>query len=329
VPEVYFHGLARLMKGLPARIIDTYEGLPTGPLVVAMGGIHGNEPAGIQALQRVFAYLHEHKVPFAGRFVGLRGNLKAISLRERFLHSDLNRMWDEGSIQKTREKSAVSGWDSLHQEEQELLELLEQLRPLHTTPYLPKVMLDLHTTSAPGGHFSVVETDALTLDIAETLGAPVIMGLTKALKGTTASYCVEQGWSGLAFEAGQHHDPNAITDHAAAIWGVLYKAGCLPYPEKTPLSASLQHLAALSSHLPQFVKVVYRHAITPADKFSMKPGYINFQQVEKGELLGWDEKGEVRCPAEGLILMPLYQPQGADGFFIIQSVERPILSPAA
>ena len=55
----------------------------------------------------------------------------------------------------------------------------------------------------------------------------------------------------------------------------------------------------------------------------MDPGYENFQAIEIGEKLGTDHQGPVTSPLSGLILMPLYQEQGGEGFFVVQSV-RPI-----
>jgi succinylglutamate desuccinylase len=35
------------------RVLGTYGGTTAGPLVICLGGIHGNEPAGVLAAQRV------------------------------------------------------------------------------------------------------------------------------------------------------------------------------------------------------------------------------------------------------------------------------------
>ena len=51
----------------------------------------------------------------------------------------------------------------------------------------------------------------------------------------------------------------------------------------------------------------------------MKPNITNFQVVKKGELLGYDVNGDVLSPFNGKILMPLYQEQGNEGFYIIQN----------
>lgn len=308
-------------KPLADRIIGTYGQEQSGPLVIAVGGIHGNEPAGVKALERVFARLQRDQPELKGRLIGLRGNLRALGFRERYLERDLNRLWTEEHIQLTRKRQHLGR--ALCPEDQELLALLEVLGQGNQAPFYPKILIDLHTTSAPGGRFSVVEDDPFSLRLASALHAPVIMGLTKALIGTTASYCVDQGWHGLAFEAGQHHDPRAIDDHVAAIWTVLQALEVLPPRLQAHAEACSVHLRAEAQHLPDLVEVVYRHVIAVKDGFRMRPGYVNFQPVEAGEHLADDGQGPILAPFNGLILMPLYQPQGADGFFIVQPRDVP------
>jgi hypothetical protein len=52
----------------------------------------------------------------------------------------------------------------------------------------------------------------------------------------------------------------------------------------------------------------------------MEPGFHGLQQVQKGQLLARDRHGEVRALANGRLLMPLYQPVGSDGFFLVSKV---------
>jgi succinylglutamate desuccinylase len=52
----------------------------------------------------------------------------------------------------------------------------------------------------------------------------------------------------------------------------------------------------------------------------MRRGYRNFGTVRRGELLAYDNKGPVLAPIDGLILLPLYQGQGDDGFFVARGV---------
>jgi hypothetical protein len=64
-----------------------------------------------------------------------------------------------------------------------------------------------------------------------------------------------------------------------------------------------------------------RHAIGAGDQFVMEPGYTNFQVVERGQLLAHDRHGEIRARENGYMLMPLYQSQGTDGFFLVREVK--------
>ena len=54
----------------------------------------------------------------------------------------------------------------------------------------------------------------------------------------------------------------------------------------------------------------------------MNPGYSNFQMVKKGDLLAEDKNGEIRAPNSGILLMPLYQKQGQEGFYIIEDKNK-------
>jgi succinylglutamate desuccinylase len=49
----------------------------------------------------------------------------------------------------------------------------------------------------------------------------------------------------------------------------------------------------------------------------MLPGFKNFDAIEKNQILAKNKHGDILAPYSGYILMPLYQKQGEDGFFII------------
>jgi succinylglutamate desuccinylase len=50
----------------------------------------------------------------------------------------------------------------------------------------------------------------------------------------------------------------------------------------------------------------------------MNPGYVNLQPIAESEVLARDRTGDVRAPEGGRVLMPLYQEQGDDGFFVVR-----------
>lgn len=54
----------------------------------------------------------------------------------------------------------------------------------------------------------------------------------------------------------------------------------------------------------------------------MEPGFKNFQPVRRGKVLARDRTGAIKASETGLVLLPLYQPLGDDGFFLAREVKR-------
>ena len=67
-----------------------------------------------------------------------------------------------------------------------------------------------------------------------------------------------------------------------------------------------------------FVK--YIHRITEESDFLMNPNMQNFEKITKGQIVGSDQNGTVQSPHEGFLLMPLYQKEGKEGFYIIKKM---------
>jgi succinylglutamate desuccinylase len=76
-------------------------------------------------------------------------------------------------------------------------------------------------------------------------------------------------------------------------------------------------LADAAKDLPKLTQFIYKHTLLPNDEFEMLPGFKNFDKIVKGEQLAKDKNGPIYAESDGYILMPLYQKQGEDGFFII------------
>ena len=292
------------------RLLGSYGGHAAGPLVLSIGGMHGNEPAGVLALQQVLGSLHASNLPFRGRFVGLAGNRAALARGCRYIDQDFNRLWSPERVQqlKRQERSADTGAEDAEQRE-----LLEELEAQLARRHGPVVFLDLHTTSAAGRPFVVIGDTLLNRRFAFRLRAAMILGLEEQLEGTLLNYLSERGHVAIGFEAGQHAAPSAVENHVAAIWSVLVTAGCIP---TTAVPAS-------SERRPAVVEIRHHHLIQDGDGFVMQPGFTNFQPVRRGQLLAHDRHGPIRAAESGQILMPLYQGQGADGFFVVRAV-RPV-----
>jgi len=299
------------------RELGTYGGQTAGPLVICIGGIHGNEPAGALALQRVLRRLHEAAPPFKGELVAFAGNLGALNGGTRYLSRDLNRMWTPERLDLLKDQACGAPTESEEQEQRELSAVIWSALPRKRGDV---IFLDLHTTSSEGAPFAVISDTLINRHLAMRLGVPVILGLEENLDGTILNYINEFGYAAVGFEAGQHQAPSSVENHEAAIWLTLVEAGCLPPEDAPDLLALRRKLTQASSGLPPVLELRYRHAIQETDEFVMEPGYTNFQRVQKGQALAKDRRGEVRSPESGLLFMPLYQRQGEDGFFLVREV---------
>lgn len=300
------------------RQIGSYGGAAPGPLVVCIGGIHGNEPAGAVALQHVLQQLQQLRPPFKGKLVALAGNVRALKQRQRYMHRDLNRMWLPEQVWRLKSHTLHEPETSELSEQRELLAAIEAELAGN---YTQAVFLDLHTTSAAGAPFALISDTLANRRYALQLRTPIILGLEESIEGTILNYINELGHVAIGFEAGQHEASLSVKNHEAAIWITLVTAGCLR-ASQVPGWANLQVvLRETSWFLPTVLEVRYRHAITEDDRFVMEPGFFNFQRVERGQLLARDQRGEVRAPQRGHLFMPLYQKLGEDGFFLVREVK--------
>ena len=246
--------------------------------------------------------------------------MKAAKKGVRYLDKDLNRSWLSGPIKRIM---ATEDWEALDAEDQEIKANLEVIEDYVTRDHPDRVMLlDLHTPTAHGGIFSIPATNEESRRVALCMHAPVIHGFLKGLKGTSLHYFSKENFSldvnAVCFEAGQHEHEDSYK-HAVSAIIECYKA-IGGFYAKDIESKHDQLLQSRSEGLPLEADLVYVHDVAPEDEFRMTDAkvYNNFEPIKKGEILAYDRNGPIASPCAGLILMPLYQPQGSDGFFIIQ-----------
>ena len=310
------------------RLIGRHTGQEKGPLLICFGGMHGNEPAGIQALSILFKLLElepesNPDFRFRGRIVGFKGNLRAIENGVRFLNRDLNRQWRPEVVEYVL-NTPVS---KLRHEELEILELhtavMEEIQD-----YQPDevIVLDLHTTTAYGGIFSIATDDPKSVNIAVELHAPVITGLLEGIQGTTLHYFNTENigveTTTVCFESGQHEETLSVNRAIAAIINCMRTIGCVRSEDVENRHDAL--LIEYARGLPKVSELITTHSIEPEDHFRMVPDYKNFQKVKQGEILAFDRNGPIEAIEDGLILMPLYQKKGEDGFFLIRAVSQAV-----
>ena len=280
------------------------------------GGIHGNEPSGTFAAKRVLQRLRECNIPFRGRFLAVSGNIAALTKKRRYIERDLNRGWIESHIRWVMGQQDAT----LEAEEQERKALAQILTFALNHHHGPVTLLDLHSFSAEGPPFAIMADTLRNRKLAFALPIPKILGLEETVEGTLLEYFAEQGHTAIAVEGGQHNDPMAVNCHEASIWLALEHLGCIRRKDVEGFDDWERTLVDVARGFPKVVEVIYRHGLTEADRFAMRPGYTNFQNVAQEEILASNHCRDVKSPMEGRILMPLYQEQGDDGFFLSRPV---------
>lgn len=306
------------------RIIAEYYGSEPGPLLIAIGAMHGNEPMGIKAIAMLEKMLDVEPITnpgfeFHGSFIGMIGNLSAYKRNERFINKDMNRQWSKEHIEKIKRQDSKE----LDAEDNEMLDILQTIEEACASCNPTKLyILDLHTTSSFGGIFSIPAENNESLEIAKNLHAPVVMGMLQGIKGTTLHYFKTENMPidtvTITFEAGQHEEHKSINRAIAAIVNLLRTVGMVKSDDVENIHDQI--LLEYSRNLPKVTELVLRYGVREEDQFKMKPGFTSFQEVEKGQVLATDKNGKVLCPDSGRLLMPLYQDKGEDGFFLIKDV---------
>ncbi|MFQ5413507.1 MAG: succinylglutamate desuccinylase/aspartoacylase family protein [Phycisphaerae bacterium] len=214
-----------------------------GATLVCIAGLHGNEPAGVFALRRVFERLDTDHVPLHGQAVALAGNVAALLRNRRYIDHDLNRVWLPDShpaapwmsaSARTAAASvapASSSAGAPRVEDIEQRELHAVLGAILAAARHPVFFLDLHTTSGPSTPFVMLGDRPAHRAWAAALPVPQVLGLENSLTGTLVDYLVGLGHVAIAFEGGRHDDPDAVAHHEAAVWLSLQWAGIIGDPE--------------------------------------------------------------------------------------------------
>jgi predicted deacylase len=302
-----------------SREIGCVRGAEPGPTLIVVGGIHGNEPAGVIAAERVLAKLAPSDV--RGELALLAGNVGALRQHKRYVAKDLNRQWGDARIAETRKKREHDA------EDREQLELLEAIEGAMARARGDVFVLDLHTTSAAGIPFVLFGDSLRQRAFGFEFPLPIVLGLEEQVDGVLSSGLTERGCVAVAIEGGQHDDPSSIDNLEACIWIGLASGGLIEKDARYERAYRL--LEARRGDLPRVMEVTERHAIAPEDAFQMAPGFANLDRAKRGQLLATDRRGEIRAPRDVLVILPLYQGLGSDGFFWGRALSERVLAISA
>ncbi|SDM39942.1 succinylglutamate desuccinylase/aspartoacylase family protein [Kriegella aquimaris] len=299
------------------RIIGRVDGKTPGPCLIFFGGIHGNEPASVFALHQVVQELGHKQKDLSGSFIAISGNLWALERSVRYHKADLNRLWSAHRMEALK-KEGVSPKNEDEKQQLEIFELLQGILDTETGPFY---FFDLHTTSSETVPFITVNDSLINRKFTSQYPVPLILGIEEYLDGPLLSYINELGYVSFGFEAGQHDELVSITNHKIFIYLSLVFSNAL---NQKAIEYD-QYLSIWNSIMPKhpaFYEIYNRFNVNENEHFVMKPGFSNFQSIDRNENLATINGNAIYSKEKSIIFMPLYQNQGSDGYFLIRKIPK-------
>ena len=306
------------------RVIGRYDRQEPGPLFICLGSIHGNEPAGTEAIRTVLDLLRNEPdvnpgFVFRGRMIGITGNVRALKVGKRFVKFDMNRMLTQEKIREIQNTT-----EPLYDENAEIAELISTVHA-EIADYRPDriIVLDIHSTSAAGGIFVISTDDPESIRIGSEIQAPVILDFGNKVPGTTLEYFSRENFQediiALVFECGQHNEPLSANRAVAAIINCMRTIGCINAEDVENKHDML--LRAYSEGLPRIARLVERCHVDEGSPFALIREFKNFEPLLAGQVVAYIKDIPITAHHDGLILLPRLQDQGEDGFFIVKPLE--------
>jgi succinylglutamate desuccinylase len=295
------------MDNIP-RIIGEYTSDVDGPLLFVTAAVHGNEPSGAKALKRVFEELNKAKPKIKGKLIGVAGNQKALNKNQRFIDEDLNRTWTEDNIKNTKKET---------HEQREMHEIIKVLEQHPESSYSKRYFLDCHTTSSDSLPYISVQDVNDNIEWAQRFPTYIVEGFSDIVYGAIDHYFSRIGMTGFTFEAGQHTNKSSEENHEGMIWLALKEACDLDLTKIATYPECVTKFSEVNAPEQKTFEIIHRHGLKDSDEYKTEPGFENFQEIEKGQLIAKQNGNEIRSDWDARIFMPLYQSQGNDGFFVI------------
>lgn len=274
------------------RGVHTVQSGNDGPHVVVLGGIHGNEPAGVAAMSMFLHELQQGSCTLTrGSLSLIVGNPNALEVNKRYLDKDLNRCFVE-----------THGQPATTREERRAAEIM---------PYLQDAnyVMDLHSASSPTDPFAMCDTSLCSqaLDIGF---ATVVTGWEhlQGVSGDTETYAFQQGASAFTVEAGQHSGAETAMNAHGHLCRLLQFLEMIP---GTAESAESQ-VYALFDIVQKQSDVTYT---------LQGEGFTNFDSLQKDQVILESSEGPLLAPKDCHIIFPTDPstvPEGGDLYFLAE-----------
>lgn len=251
------------------NVILVASGQP-GPILAIFAGVHGNERAGVYALQQLATELKLTK----GKVYLVLANPPAIEADVRMLGKNLNRCFFEGNIGNTPEDMRAC----------ELMQLLDGCDAL----------LDLHMFYDDNGEpFVICEDNAV--ELAQIFDVNIIStNWTQVEPGGTDGYMFTKDKIGICVECGPHRKSHEYTEFAKnSVYQFLTYFDMVDTPVEY-------------SRLPKRIIRAEQAVHKSSESFVLEPGFINFEKLAEGQLIAMDGNTRLTAKAGDCIIFPHY-----------------------
>lgn len=263
------------MNKLPPYI-HHFPGNAAGPCVVIMGGVHGNEKAGVQIIEKLKKTLGEEQIN--GEIYLIIGNPRAILKGERFINYDLNRLFG-GDFPNSN---------------------YEEKRAFQIAQFLAKAdyFLDIHSTTKKSIPFVYCKNTVEHLVLAKNFGTKYVVSPSLTFKKTGADVCADNfvdraGGIGITYECGWNDD-NCIFDEAFSMTKQFLKTLGVTFLGIPPVEVNKKTIPLQ----------VYSKIIVKSGNFAFASEYNNFDFVEKGQLIAIEGNRMIFVENDSYIIFP-------------------------
>ncbi|MFK7758323.1 MAG: succinylglutamate desuccinylase/aspartoacylase family protein [Phycisphaerales bacterium] len=311
----------------PDRELGRAGSVQNGQTLVVIGGVHGNERAGLIAGQRVLDRLGELEHPeLNGQLVVLAGNLAALNHADpdtRYIDSDLNRLCREDQFLLPASASI---------EHAEMFGLFDALESVHTQcadADQQLIVLDLHTTSAPSRPIVAFEDSLAAREHAMRMPCPKYLGIEEEASGLVIDAVTQRfGCVSYLIEGGQHENPDSARVLEAGIWIAMANALIIDLDQikwtQFDGHDPAGFLSTMSGHRGMDVfDVRHREPILNTD-FAICDGIVSGTKLVAGKTKVAMQAGHpMHAPISGRMFLPNMQTHKRvcdDGFFIVRRV---------
>lgn len=263
------------------------------PKILIVGGTHGDEHCGVQAVYDWFQLLSQENLLSAGEIHFLLGNPAAFLKSTRYVDYDLNRSFLSRGRQGTYEKKRA----------EEILDFLKHHKEFDC-------VLDIHSVSQGNSQIVVYNRDQH--DVQDFVSNITEIGVhfsytTNHLLGLFLDNCRDYSPVNFAIECGQHKDQNAVKVASYHIYQILRRFKMI-----SPLE-TFDHLDGLIQKRKAVEVFETIESIIPEDGFRF---LLNFDQtatfITQGTPYAESSQKTYKAPIDCYILMPSLNPRSSD-----------------